>query len=92
MFISENRFIIKTCGQTGLLAIVEPLLRMAKKYGKFDEIENVFYSRKNFQRPELQPSMHQSFDEECAVLDEYFPSKFLDFYSPKVYASSPSDP
>jgi len=72
MFISDKRFIIKTCGQTGLLATIQPLLRMAKQYGNFNDIENVFYSHKNFQRPELQPPIHQSFDEECATLDEYF--------------------
>jgi len=72
MFISDDRFIIKTCGQTGLLEIVKPLLRMAQQHGCLHDIDNVFYSRKNFQRPELQPPVHQSFDEECALLDEYF--------------------
>ena len=32
-------------------------------------VEDVFYSRRNFLEPELQKSMHSSFDHEVAYLD-----------------------
>ncbi|XP_029168960.1 S-adenosylmethionine decarboxylase proenzyme isoform X1 [Nylanderia fulva] len=36
-------------------------------------IYNVFYSRKNYKKPELQISPHQTFEEEVALLDSLFP-------------------
>ncbi len=35
----------------------------------------MFYSRKNYLRPDLQLSIHQSFDQEVAHLDELFESE-----------------
>ncbi|XP_017791556.1 PREDICTED: S-adenosylmethionine decarboxylase proenzyme [Habropoda laboriosa] len=35
---------------------------------------NVFYSRKNYKKPELQISPHQAFEEEVALLDTFFPA------------------
>lgn len=72
MFIYKDRVIIKTCGQTTLLNCIEPLLYLAREYAGFDEILDVFYSRKNFMRPELQDKMHSSFDNEIELLDSEF--------------------
>lgn len=72
MFVYRDRVIVKTCGQTTLLNCIEPLLYLAREVGGFDEILDVFYSRKNFMRPELQDKMHSSFDSEIEQLDSGF--------------------
>lgn len=72
MFVSKDRFIIKTCGRTTLLQALEPIIFMAKKVAGFDEILDVFYSRKNFLRPDLQPTTYQDFSLESDLLDSYF--------------------
>lgn len=72
MFVYKDRIIIKTCGQTTLLNAIEPLMYLAREIAGFDEILDVFYSRKNFMRPELQDKAHSSFDNEIAILDAEF--------------------
>ena len=117
MFISQRRFILKTCGTTTPLECIRDLLGMAKLFAGFDSIEvryvvtdnsktevmralvwnsmlvfldllylfttiikvrillssqDIFYSRKNFERPELQLKPHRSFEQEVALLDEMF--------------------
>ncbi|XP_076663158.1 S-adenosylmethionine decarboxylase [Andrena cerasifolii] len=73
MFLSKRRLILKTCGTTTPLQCLEPLLELVKEYTGFEEVENVFYSRKNYKKPELQISPHQAFEEEVALLDTFFP-------------------
>ncbi|KRT81936.1 hypothetical protein AMK59_5835, partial [Oryctes borbonicus] len=73
MFVSKRRFILKTCGTTTPLLCVEPLLLLAEQYAGFTDVEDLFYSRKNYKRPELQVSPHQDFDQEVALLDTIFP-------------------
>ncbi|XP_032688113.1 S-adenosylmethionine decarboxylase proenzyme isoform X2 [Odontomachus brunneus] len=72
MFVSKHRFILKTCGTTTPLQCLEPLLEIVEEYTGCDDVENVFYSRKNYKRPELQISPHQTFKEEVALLHSLF--------------------
>ncbi|XP_013381055.1 S-adenosylmethionine decarboxylase proenzyme isoform X2 [Lingula anatina] len=72
MFISKNRFILKTCGTTTLLYAVQPLLKKVKEYCGFDIVEDVFYSRKKFMQPHLQEKLHQRFEDEVKYLDQLF--------------------
>ena len=72
MFVSQRRFILKTCGTTTPLECISDLVSMAKQYTGFDTIEDIFYSRKNFERPDLQLKPHRSFEQEVALLDEMF--------------------
>lgn len=72
MFVSKRRWILKTCGTTTPLQCLEPLLRLASDIAGYNEIEDLFYSRKNFKRPELQVSPHRGFEEEVAFLDSFF--------------------
>jgi hypothetical protein len=37
----------------------------------------VYYSRKNFFRPQLQPQLHATFDEEINHLDGFFQGKWI---------------
>ncbi|XP_076445195.1 S-adenosylmethionine decarboxylase proenzyme-like [Babylonia areolata] len=74
MFVTKDRFILKTCGTTTLLLCVEPLLNIVKEKVGYDQIEDIFYSRKNFSRPELQHNVHQNFESEVQVLDTIFPN------------------
>lgn len=71
MFVSKRRWILKTCGTTTPLQCLEPLLEMAERIG-YSDVEELFYSRKNFKRPELQVSPHRGFEEEVALLDSFF--------------------
>merc|ERR1719167_705769 len=72
MFISKRRFILKTCGTTTPLDCIEDLTRLVRKYTAFDTVEEIFYSRKNFQRPELQKHPHRNFSQEVEILEKYF--------------------
>lgn len=72
MFVFKDRVILKTCGQTTLLNSIEPLLFLAKEVADFDEVLDVFYSRKNFMKPELQDKSHANFDNEIGILDAEF--------------------
>ncbi|KAL3110353.1 hypothetical protein niasHT_011791 [Heterodera trifolii] len=72
MFISDRRLILKTCGQTRPLLVIGKLLELARKHCQMDTVTNVYYSRKNFFRPQLQPQLHATFDEEVDYLDGFF--------------------
>ena len=72
MFVSQRRFILKTCGTTTPLECISDLVSMAKQHTGFDTIEDIFYSRKNFERPDLQLKPHRNFEQEVALLDEMF--------------------
>ena len=72
LFVSRDRLILKTCGSTSLLRCLDPLIYLAKEVAGFDEILDVFYSRKNFLRPDLQADPHTSFAIETELLDSYF--------------------
>lgn len=72
LFINQRRILLKTCGTTTLLEAVQPIIETANNVCGFDAIEDVFYSRKKFMRPELQKAPHQSFEEEIEYLQEVF--------------------
>ncbi|XP_064608438.1 S-adenosylmethionine decarboxylase proenzyme-like [Liolophura sinensis] len=69
MFVTSHRFILKTCGQTTLLLAVEPLLKLVANKCGFDKVQDVFYSRKNFTRPDKQHKIHRKFEDEVDHLD-----------------------
>ncbi|RCN25485.1 hypothetical protein ANCCAN_28802, partial [Ancylostoma caninum] len=71
-FVSKRRLILKTCGSTRLLAALPTTIQLANDYEGFDQVVSVYYSRKNFLRPELQPEEHRSFDAEVEYLDSFF--------------------
>lgn len=75
MFISDRRFILKTCGTTDLLQTVSHILNLAKKYSNLNSVANVYYSRKNLLRPHLQPELHKCFNNEVQHLDTHFQGK-----------------
>jgi len=72
MFISKRRFILKTCGTTTPLACIPALAKLVLANTNFDTVEDIFYSRKNFLRPELQEEHHRHFDTEVRILDQHF--------------------
>eukprot|EP00057_Strongylocentrotus_purpuratus_P009059 XP_011663533.1 PREDICTED: S-adenosylmethionine decarboxylase proenzyme-like [Strongylocentrotus purpuratus] len=71
LFISKRRLILKTCGTTTVLASLDSLLALAKKYCNC-KVVDIFYSRKNFMRPDLQHSLYKSFEDEVKYLDSIF--------------------
>lgn len=73
MFVAKRRLILKTCGTTTPLQCLEPLLDLVEEHTGFDEVEDLFYSRKNYKRPEMQISPHRAFEDEVALLDTIFP-------------------
>jgi len=72
MFVSQRRMILKTCGTTTPLDCLERLLQLVVKYTGFDHLQDIFYSRKNFMRPDLQKAPHQMFEQEVKSLDKHF--------------------
>lgn len=71
LFISKKRLILKTCGTTTVLASLEMLTDLAKEYCGC-RVVDIFYSRKNFMRPDLQNSLYKSFEDEVKYLDSIF--------------------
>ena len=74
MFVSKNRFVIKTYGTTKLLSCVKPLMHLAKHYCNLTELQDFFYSRRVYLKPEEQEMSHQSFNQELEYLQEIFPN------------------
>ncbi|KAH8410677.1 hypothetical protein KR009_011754 [Drosophila setifemur] len=73
MFVSKRRWILKTCGTTTPLKCLSMLLKLADANG-FQVVADLFYSRKNFTKPEAQITPHQGFTEEVTYLDTIFPN------------------
>ncbi|XP_043245116.1 S-adenosylmethionine decarboxylase proenzyme-like isoform X1 [Amphibalanus amphitrite] len=74
MFISRCRFILKTCGTTTPLKCIPRLLGLVKQHTGFTQVEDIFYSRKNFRQPSLQDETHRSFTAEVEALENMFPT------------------
>ena len=66
------RIILKTCGTTTPLNCIERIVWLVQTYTAYDMIEDAYYSRKNFKRPELQYVPHRTFEQEVNILDKYF--------------------
>uniref|UniRef100_A0A8C4QAL1 adenosylmethionine decarboxylase n=1 Tax=Eptatretus burgeri TaxID=7764 RepID=A0A8C4QAL1_EPTBU len=72
MFISRQRFILKTCGKTTLLLALHPLLSLVFSYCQ-NTPQSLFYSRKSYLQPDHQPQPHGSFSQEADFLLSLFP-------------------
>uniref|UniRef100_UPI00358F62E1 S-adenosylmethionine decarboxylase proenzyme isoform X2 n=1 Tax=Myxine glutinosa TaxID=7769 RepID=UPI00358F62E1 len=72
MFISRQRFILKTCGKTTLLLALRPLLSLVYSYCQ-NTPQSLFYSRKSYLQPNHQPLPHGSFSREADFLLSLFP-------------------
>ena len=70
LFILPTKFVLKTCGTTHLLASVPVILRHAASMGM--QPRRVKFTHSSFDKPELQPKLHSSFDDETAFLEKYF--------------------
>jgi len=70
LFVYPTKIMIKTCGTTTLLLILEKLLEIAEK----ENLQKSFvcYSRKNFNFPHVQHSPHTGFEDEVSYLDKFF--------------------
>lgn len=71
MFVAPYRLILKTCGRTSLLPAVPCILELARKHG-LTKVQEMFFSRRNFGRPEQQSFPHQAFDDEASFLNGLF--------------------
>ncbi|XP_045500356.1 S-adenosylmethionine decarboxylase proenzyme [Colias croceus] len=72
MFVSNRRWILKTCGKTTPLRCVRAVLALAYETAGHTRVQNVFYSRREFARPEAQLKPHDNFDSEVELLDSFF--------------------
>jgi len=72
MFVSSSRFILKTCGTTTPLQCLPLLTAAVARHAGFDGVLDLYYSRKNYSRPELQRSPHRTFSEEARTLQAMF--------------------
>ena len=81
LFVTKNKYILKTCGQTKCLSSLPLVLDIIKKEKDSTkcqiEIDQVFYSRKNFSKPEQQPEIYASnnFEREREFLDDVLADK-----------------
>nr|CDS33631.1 S adenosylmethionine decarboxylase proenzyme [Hymenolepis microstoma] len=67
LFITKNRIILKTCGNTRLLETVEPLIKLASGLGF--KYHRTYYSHCAFLFPDQQEEVYQDFELEVARLD-----------------------
>lgn len=72
LFVTERRLIIKTCGQTNLLAAIPRVFELADSLCGLGYVEDLFYSHRRFARPELQPRPHNKWESEVATLNKHF--------------------
>eukprot|EP00019_Armaparvus_languidus_P003137 CAMPEP_0168592732 /NCGR_PEP_ID=MMETSP0420-20121227/7902_1 /TAXON_ID=498008 /ORGANISM="Pessonella sp." /LENGTH=370 /DNA_ID=CAMNT_0008628765 /DNA_START=257 /DNA_END=1366 /DNA_ORIENTATION=- len=70
LFVYPQKFVMKTCGTTTLLACLECILEYGEECGL--EVECCFYSRQKFIFPEKQRAPHTSFGAEVAFLNTHF--------------------
>ncbi|EUB59728.1 S-adenosylmethionine decarboxylase proenzyme [Echinococcus granulosus] len=71
LFITKNRIILKTCGQTQILQSLKPLIRYAMRLGFAKYV--LYYSRRSFLFPELQAEPHGDFKNEvCNIFSSHF--------------------
>jgi len=59
-----------------ILFSLKSLLYLVRRYAGFDEVQDLFYSRKNYKRPELQQEPHRTFADEATLLDSMFHGNF----------------
>jgi S-adenosylmethionine decarboxylase len=74
LYVSANRFILKTCGTTSLFHAIKPLISLVSSYYPQAKVVDLFYSHLSFLKPHLQPHPHHSPNEETAYLDQIFPN------------------
>ncbi|GAV08499.1 hypothetical protein RvY_18181 [Ramazzottius varieornatus] len=72
MFIRQQAIIFKTCGTTQLIKAIPLLLKLVQRYTSLGQIQELYYSRKEFLRPELQEAPYQSFAGEVKELEVDF--------------------
>ena len=65
MFVSKNRFLMKTCGNTVLLKCLRPLLYLVKEYTSFDKVSLLF---KQFIRSQANGSFSSPLANRCVLL------------------------
>ena len=70
LFVFPTKLVLKTCGTTHLLAGVPNILKYAAEVGM--EPRRVKFTRSSFDKPDLQPELHASFDDETAFLEKHF--------------------
>jgi S-adenosylmethionine decarboxylase len=68
LFVWEDRILMITCGQTNLINAVPEILKIADK----QKVAMVFYERKNFMFPQMQPA---DFEDDVAGIQRHFAGK-----------------
>lgn len=79
LFVFSHKMVLKTCGTTTTLACLDKLFELINEYVCQGEeslvsksVYSIFYSRRSFMFPEKQLHVHKAWDQEVALLDEYF--------------------
>ncbi|ODM88207.1 S-adenosylmethionine decarboxylase proenzyme [Orchesella cincta] len=71
LFIGKRYMVLKTCGNTTPLHCLQLLSSLVTRFTKFDAVESLYYSHKNFLRPELQTVPYRKFENEIEILDTF---------------------
>jgi S-adenosylmethionine decarboxylase len=69
LFVWDDRMLLKTCGTTTLLRVCDALKAVAREQLGL-VFREVFFSRKNFMRPDAQLAPHTSFEDEVEHLEQ----------------------
>ncbi len=72
MFVYPFKIILKTCGTTTLLKSIHPIINLAREECGLTDLNNCFYSRKNFLDPSKQLYPHTSFADEVLPVPFHF--------------------
>lgn len=73
LFVYDTRVVLKTCGRTSPLRALPAILGLSKTKDE-QSVLTVAYSRPTLFRFAEQPAPHQSFDQEVAFLQRFFPA------------------
>ncbi|XXQ33391.1 Adenosylmethionine decarboxylase [Plasmodiophora brassicae] len=88
LFVRSNQVVLKTCGTTSLLYVVQPILIAA---GTRAVLINILFTRGLIMSPALQPSPHRSFAEEVAFLQMEFDGQPVAIHNEfHMWATAPS--
>ncbi|KAI3386749.1 hypothetical protein SNEBB_004751 [Seison nebaliae] len=73
MFVTKQRLILKTCGTTILFKSFKSIVSTVIEETDLNILEDLYYSRRRWSRPDLQLYPHSTIEQEIEFLDKHLP-------------------